>query len=139
MKTKDIAKFELGELVATKIKNTQDRLGIKRIPFAERTPAQQSAMLGHWSTGSVLKEQIRHLGLAYAFLRGRRYWEVERYTKDGPFATMIAAEADVTAEEIQDWLEVRPSEEELAAFTEHLQRAKERVRAEKLTRPQRAA
>lgn len=139
MKSKSEVKVELGELVTQKIANTQERLALKRIPFPERTAPQHTTMLGCWLTGRELKEQIRHAGLAYAFLRGRRYWETERFTKEGPLATLIAANADVTAEEVLAWLEARPSEEELAAYTEHLQRAKERARAAKLSHPRRAA
>lgn len=139
MKTKIEMKVELAELVTKKVQNTQERLTLKRIPFTERTVQQHRVMLGCWDEGRYLREQIRHAGLAYAFLRGRRYWEVERFTQDGPLATLIAANADVTAEEIQAWLEVKPSEAELAAYAEHLQRAKEKARAAKLAHPRRAA
>lgn len=139
MKSKSEVKVELGELVTQKIANTQERLALKRIPFPERTAQQHSTMLGCWGYGSELKEQIRGLGLAYAFVRGRRYWEVERFTKSAPSASVVAYWADADEADVKAWLEAKPSEEELAAYVEHLQRAKERARAAKLSHPRRAA
>jgi hypothetical protein len=125
-------KTELAELVAKKVQNTQERLALKRIPFAQRTSQQHSEMLWRWSEGSILKEQIRHLGLAYAFLRGRRYWVTERFTKDGPYATQIAFYAGVTVEEIEAWLAALPSQEELDAYAQHLTAARERAQQARL-------
>lgn len=102
-------KTELATTVAKKIDNTRERLALKRIPFKERTDQQHRVMLGCWDEGRVLKEQIRHVGLAYAFRRGRPYWVTERHCDDGPLATLIANWADCTVEEIEVWLAAKPS------------------------------
>jgi len=142
MKEKMVLKFELGELVKSKVANTQERLSLKRIPFAERTAQQHSTMLMCWGHGSDLRSQIRYTGLAYAFVRGRRYWEVERFTKEPPSASSVAywAGADVDEGAVKAWLEAKPSDEELASYAEHLRQAKERAREMKASgRPRRAA
>lgn len=129
MKTKSELKAELKGLVSKKVQNTQERLAIKRIPFPERSSQQHGTMLWHWGEGSVLKERIRCLGLAYAFVRGRRYWEVERFTKESPYARGIALDAGVEEDVIRSWLDEKPSAKELAAYAQHLQTAKEKARA----------
>lgn len=131
---KTMLKVELKELVEKKIKNTQERLALKRIPFSERTTAQHNDMLWHWSEGSVLKENIRYIGLAYALVRGRRYWVTERYTKKSVSARSLASIAGVSEEAAKAWLDERPTEEEQAAYARHLQEAKEKAAASKLRR-----
>ncbi len=137
MKTKSELKTELKELVSKKVQNTQERLALKRIPFPERSSMQHSTMLWHWGEGSMLKERIRSLGLAYAFIRGRRYWETERFTKEAPYARNIALDAGVEEAAVQAWLKEKPSQEELVAYEQHLQSAKEKVRATRAARPSR--
>lgn len=139
MKEKSRLKYELGELVKSKVTNTQERLALKRIPFSERSPEEHSLMLSKWGRNSDLKEDIRLIGLAYAFVRGRRYWETERFTKEAPSVHGIAYWAEVEDDVVKAWLENKPSEEELAAYAEHLRQAKEKARTTALKQPKRAA
>jgi hypothetical protein len=140
MKSKNELKSELAVQVAAKIQNTHERRALKAVPFAVRTSEQHTMMLRKWWTNSDLKEAIRHLGLAYAFVRGRSYWVTERSCIDGPNAVVIASLADVTAEEVLAWLEVRPSQEELDAYEQHLATSRERTKTAKVAaRARRAA
>lgn len=139
MKTKIELKTELKARVTEKIDNTRERLALKRIPFKERTAQQHSHMLGCWGHGSLLKDQIREIGLAYAFVRGRRYWVTERYCEDGPSAVGIAYWADCTVEEIEAWLAEKPSAEEQASWDEHVKLSAEKFRAARAARRRRDA
>lgn len=81
--------------------------------------------------------QVRAALLAYAFLRGRRYWTVERKTKSPvPFAETALAmgitDVRVFADTIQvlkKWTEELPSPEEKEAFEEHLREVSARARS----------
>jgi hypothetical protein len=139
MKEKSRLKYELSEFVKTKVINTQERLALKRIPFSERSSEEHQTMLSKWSRNSDLKDDIRLIGLAYAFVRGCRYWETERFAKEVPSIYGISCWAEVEQDVVKAWLETKPSEEELASYAEHLRQAKERAREMKRVATTRAA
>jgi hypothetical protein len=119
------------ERIECKRKNTAERVAYKKAtPVSD--PSRYRTLCGFWNENAALKDQIRYLGLAYAFLRGRRYWVTERFTKDPPKAHSVAATlGDPSQEEaVKAWLEEKPSVEEVAAFEEHL--AKARITAREL-------
>jgi len=109
---------------------TRERVAIKRKPFSERTDAEHRCMMALWSDCRVQKESIRHAALAYAFVRGRRYWIVERECDDQnkPSATAIAFWADADVDSVKAWLGAPVSSEEAAAFAAAVEAA--RVRAQ---------
>lgn len=106
-KSRNEIKAELLAAVALKVSETQQRLALKRIPFAQRTPEQHRAMLDHGRKARILKEQIRVVQLAYVLVRGRPYWTQERYTihPAKPSAPWIAQVAGASKEEVLAWLE----------------------------------
>lgn len=124
------------DTIALKRKNTQERIAYKKAnPADPACPGDYKRMdciRSYWNENSILKEQLRHYGLAYAYLRGRRYWVTERFTKDAPSAYAIAhALGDHTREdEVRAWLEAQPSEEERLAFEQHVAAAKEKASRE---------
>lgn len=115
MRTKSEIKTELASFVARKMELTRGRLALKCIPFKERTAEQHREMLHLGSEASVQKEMIRHLQLAYAFVRGLPYWRQERRAKDTPYAPTIASYAGVEKDAIVAWLAAEPDASELAA------------------------
>lgn len=119
VKTKIEIKTELAGLVARKVELTESRLAIKRIPFKERTSEQHREMLCLGSDASDVKDLIRHVQLAYAFVRGMPYWKQERHAKDKPSVYRLAADAGVEREVIEAWLSATPDEVALAAHDAH--------------------
>jgi len=132
-------KKKLSTVVESKKTNTRERVAYKKAtPVSEPTRLRQLASF--WGTNSDLKESIRETGLAYAFLRGRRYWVTERKTENTPSAHGIldALQAvgvvSESAETVLVWLSEKPSEEERAAFEAHLVEANVKARAERAER-----
>src|SRR6185369_9063198 len=71
-------KKRLGEIVESKKSVTRKRLAYKAAtPVSD--PDRYGTLFRMWCEGSILKEEIRSVGLAYAFLRGRSYWVTERH------------------------------------------------------------
>lgn len=139
MKTKNELKMELARLVARKVELTRARVALKRIPFKDRTAEQHAEMMHLWSECSIQKEQIRYTALAYAFVRGRRYWHVERdvHEQHRPWAKGIAnyAEADEIA--VKLWLAEEPTPEERASWAAHLDAERATARADRIERASR--
>lgn len=131
MDKKTEIKTELAGIVARKMEITRERLALKRIPFKERTEAQHNRMFWCWREGACLKEAIRVLQLAYAFVRGVPYWVQERSprwdekTRKG-WARSVAGPAGATEEAVVAWMEAPVSPEDRAAFEAHLAHARAR-------------
>lgn len=125
MKTKIELKMELARLVARKMELTRARVALKRIPFKDRTPEQHAEMMHLWSECSIQKEQIRYTSLAYAFVRGKRYWHVERrvHERHRAWARGIANYAEADEASVKAWLSEEPSAEERAAWELRLEAA----------------
>lgn len=134
---KENLKAELKATVAKKQANTRERVEYKRnTPVGE--PHRESYLRGYWNEGSCLKETLRLMQLAYGFVRGRRYWVCERFTKEPPtsktYIRAIAYYAQATDEEIAAWLNAEVSPEERQAFELHLEEAKAKARAKRAER-----
>ena len=125
VKTKIELKMELVRLVARKMELTRARVALKRIPFKDRTPEQHAEMMRLWSECSVQKEQIRYTSLAFAFVRGRRYWHAERsvHEQHRPWARGIANYAEADEASVKLWLAEEPTAEERAAWKARLEAA----------------
>lgn len=126
----DVLKNRLAETVERKRENTRQRLAYKKATPIE-DPVRFSTLTRFWCQGSSLKDEIRVIGLAYAFLRGRRYWVTERVVARPADAHGIAwALGDSSREEeIEIWLAEEPSGEERSAFEAHLKVSKEKALA----------
>lgn len=121
-------KQTLCELVRKKIENTKARLAYKAVtPVSE--PNRELVIVGYWSENAALKEQIRSVALARAYLRGQRYWFVERSCAMGPLVNHVARWAGVDASLIHDWIEQKPTAEELEAWGKHVEASKTKYRA----------
>jgi hypothetical protein len=135
----DGLKKTLAATVERKQQNTRERVAYKK---AHPVSDERSMMLrSYWSTNSDLKEEIRSLGLAYAFLRGRRYWVTERTTKHPPVAAIVAGALGGPSftEAVQAWLDESPTPEEKLAFEQHLAVATAKAREENRARSAAAA
>ncbi len=143
MKTSNEVKQALAIAVAGKIEVTRQRVVIKRIPFAERTPEQQSQLAYGLRMASLnAKEAVRCQQLAYALVRGRTYWEQERATRNPAkaLASGVAEAAGCEKADVEAWLAAEPSEAARAAFAEHVEvaRAVARQRAQERSQARRA-
>lgn len=125
-----VLKTTLAETVNNKQETTKERVAYKKsTPISE--PSRRQELNRLWSQSRGYKNQIRTLALAYAFLRGARYWEVERNTKKpNVSASAIAAAAGNPGlkDEVALWMAVKPSEEESKEFAKHLAEAAAKVR-----------
>ena len=94
-----------------------------------------------WNRNRELKAELRDLQLAYAFVRGRRYWVTERHTGDVRFPSICAISMLAGVEEhvIEEWMNQKPSTEELEAWNEHLERSKAKARELRSARTRPAA
>lgn len=128
-------KSELSALVESKKKLTRERVEYKR-----RTPLGDGArfptLTRFWRGCRDLKGGIRYTSLLIAFLRGRRYWTVERHATNEVDATYLSNLSNgwLSVEQAKAWLTEIPSTEERSAFEAHLRAAKERARAAKSAR-----
>lgn len=116
----DGLKKTLAATVERKQQNTRERVAYKKAhPVSEE---RSDYLRGFWRVNSELKEEIRYQGLAYAFLRGRRYWVTERTTKHLPVAAIVAGALGGPSftEAAQAWLDEKPTPEEKLAFEQHL-------------------
>lgn len=136
MKTKIEMKSQMAEYVGRKMEITTERVAIKRVPFSERTEEAHRQLMWLWSEARSTKEDIRLTQLAYAFVRGRRYWEVERHCRDGnaPSAFSIAHCCEAEKAEVEAWLKAPVPDEEVAAYQAHLDAAEAKRRAASATR-----
>jgi len=127
----EVLKRALAETVERKRTNTRERIAYKKA-----TPVDESSRIGvlrsFWGTNATLKEEIRALGLAYAFLRGRRYWVTERSTSSPMEASVVATALGDAArtEEIAAWLAEKPGDEERLAFEAYVAAANAKARTE---------
>jgi hypothetical protein len=135
MKTKTEMKAELASVVARKVEATKARMEYKRATDGKRG-SYDSRLCELWSDCRSAGEEARFAGLAYAFVRGRRYWVAERTCRsgNGPSAYLIAKIADAPEADVKAWLAVKPSAEETAAWEAHVREAKERALARKAER-----
>lgn len=126
----DVLKKTLAETVERKRENTRARVAYKKATPVE-DEMRLSNLMGYWRENNLLKDQIRSLGLAYAFLRGRRYWTTERVVVNPASALAVAEALGDTSrkEEIEAWLTEKPSEEEKLSFETYLKAADEKARA----------
>lgn len=131
--TKTEIKEALKAAVAQKRENTQKRLEFKRTTPTDE-PGRFEKLSIFWNTNSILKEDIRFLQLAYAFVRGRRYWECERETRDLPWEGRIAEYAGVSREEILAWLTAEITPEEWRSYRARLKQSQDKARALKAER-----
>jgi hypothetical protein len=131
----DVLRGTLAETVERKRENTRARVAYKKATPVE-DEMRLSNLLRYWRENNLLKAQIRAVGLAYAFLRGRSYWTTERVALTPPKALGIAAAlGDPSREaEIKAWLEEKPSDEERLSFEAHLKAATEKARDERQAR-----
>lgn len=131
----DGLKKKLATTVESKRANTRERLAYKKAtPVTD--PTRFGKLLSFWWANSDFKETLRETGLAYAFLRGRRYWVTERKTETAPNANSILAAlqavgvVSASEETVAAWLAEKPSEEERVAYETHLASANEKARVE---------
>jgi hypothetical protein len=105
--------------------------------FRRRT----DAVTAFWNRNRELKAELRDLQLAYAFVRGRRYWVTERHVGDARFPSVCAISMLAGVEEhiIEAWLGQKPSAEELEAWNAHVEQSKERARVLRSNRARPAA
>lgn len=128
-------KSKLSALVESKRKLTRERVEYKRL-----TPVGDAArfptLSRFWRGCRDLKGEIRYTSLLIAFLRGRRYWTVERHTTNEVDATYLSnlSKGWLSLEQANAWLMEVPSTEERSNFEAHLRAAKERARAARSTR-----
>lgn len=139
VKTKSELKTELARLVACKVELTRSRVALKRIPFKDRTSAQHSEMMRLWGECSFQKEEIRYTALAYAFVRGVRYWHVERdvHEQHSASARAIASHAGADEAAVKLWLADVPTPEERESWKAHLDAARMTARADRIERASR--
>jgi hypothetical protein len=131
-------KKAIAETISRKQENTRARLAYKKAnppdPACPGDYKRMGCIRSYWIENSLHKEQLRHLGLALAWLRGRRYWVCERFTNDPPMGHMICQMLGDSSEEqeaaIRAWLDEVPSEEERLAYEQHLAAAQEKARTE---------
>lgn len=135
MKTKIEMKAELATVVARKREATRARMEYKRATAGSRGPVD-STLNAYWTDCRCAKEDARFAGLAYAFVRGRRYWTTERTCREGnqPSAYLIAKIADAPEADVKAWLAVKPTAEEVAVWEAHVQASKERAQVRKAER-----
>lgn len=134
VKTKTDLKMELSSLVARKMELTRARVALKRIPYKDRTHEQHAQMMRLWNDCRIVKESIRFVTLAYAFVRGRRYWHVERRVHEAPWARGIAGVAEADEVAVKLWLAEQPTAEELASWSAHVAAAETTARAARIER-----
>jgi hypothetical protein len=141
MKTKIEMKNQMAECVGRKKQITAERVEIKKVPFSQRAEEAHRQLMWLWSEARSAKEDIRLTQLAYAFVRGRRYWEVERHCRDGnaPSAYSIAYSCGAEKADVEAWLKAPVTDEEVAAYQAHLEAAETKRRATWTTRKARAA
>lgn len=127
-------KKTLTATVERKQQNTRERVAYKKAnPSSGKYDDQrENCIRSYWKENADLKEEIRHQGLAYAFLRGRRYWVTERATKNPPDAGIVAGALGGPSftEAVQAWLDESPTPEEKLAFEQHLAAAAVKAREE---------
>ncbi len=125
IKSKSHEKRELTlKILALKWGTLANALAVRELKKDKGTRAQRKA-LRHPETGQErsmiwvdkrdLKERLRYLYLAYAFVRGRSYRQQEPKCASAPDAgsilyTIEAAGGKATLEEVQAWLAVTPAE-----------------------------
>lgn len=128
-------KSVLADVVARKKAHTRERLAYKK-----ETPITVDdriwKLLAFNRKGAELKEEIRGTGLALSFLRGRRYWTVERSAIRPVKVNTItyALGESVSREVIEAWLAEVPSAEEKAAYDAYLKAADEKALSESRAR-----
>jgi hypothetical protein len=121
------AKSALVEVVERKKQNTKERVAYKKATPVSN-PERFGKLLSFWWVNKDLKEEIRHRGLALAFLRGSRYWFVERVANSAPIFEVVAEFAGAAPEVVGAWLQEKPSPEEKVTFESHLAAAKVKAR-----------
>jgi len=124
---KKVLKEKLRVLVEDKVSITQARLQYRCDTPVGTVGRDQRLSSFRWDAQRA-SDQIRYLGLAYAFTRGVSYWVTERrLCKSSDLSvTIIAAHAEISVEQIETWLYTAPTAEQATAWSEHLQRTAEK-------------
>ncbi len=129
-------KASLSAAVEEKQRLTRKRLKFKLETRAAKdlSEARQRVIALHWRECREQREWVRLIGLSLAFVRGQRYWHVERNTKEVPAAIDIARYGDLDVSAVQAWIDAPIDTKEMAEWSEHIKQTKAAVRERKALR-----